>query len=148
MQTITSNEHSALHRIMKWISFSQNPGTGWSWSGELHWRVIVFTAQERASAAGCHSRHPHCCSRLTPHRCGCCCVMADRPQKWNHQHWSHVIFDDECKASLNHSDSHACEFHLFLRCNNPLAFQQYNVKLGHANHSCRGWPSTHQQIVH
>ena len=47
-----------------------------------------------------------------------------------------------------HSNRHACEFHLFLRCNNPLAFQQYNVKLGHANQSCRGWPWTHQKIVH
>ena len=41
---------------------------------------------------------------------------------------------------------HRCR--VSLGCNNPLAFQQHDEKLGHAHYRCRGWPCTHLQIAH
>ena len=47
-------------------------------------------------------------------------------QNWNHQHRSCVIFDDESRVSLYHSGRRVQEFHLFLGCNFPIAFQQHD----------------------
>ena len=51
------------------------------------------------------------------------CMLAGKLRNWNHQHWSHAIFDDEFRVRLYHSDRRAREFDLFLGCNNPLSFQ-------------------------
>ena len=42
------------------------------------------------------------------------------------------------RVGLYLSDRGAREFHLFQGCNNPLAFQKHNEKLGQAHCSCRG----------
>ena len=60
---------------------------------------------------------------------------------------SALIFDDESRVSLYHSDRHVREFHLFCGCSNSLVFQQHDDNLGHAYSRCRGWLWTHQQIV-
>ena len=70
------------------------------------------------------------------------------PRNWNHQHWSKTTFNDDSRASLCHSVHRAWEFHLFPGCNNPLALQQNDEKLGHAHYRCRDWLWTHQQIAH
>ena len=118
----------------------------------LIWRtgrpVVVRMIQGRLVAVGYHSRHPDRCPRLTHHHRCRRRILADMPKNWYHQHCSHPIFDDESRVSLYHFDHRSCESHLFLGCNNPLAFQQHNEKLGHARYSCRGWLWTHQKIAH
>ena len=50
--------------------------------------VFVRTSQGRSETAGYSSRHQDRCPRLNPeHRC-CRCMLAKRPNSWNHQHWS------------------------------------------------------------
>ena len=83
--------------------------------------AFVCKVQRRWVAVGYRSRPPDWCLRLTP------------------DHWSHAIFDYESKVSLHQSGRSAREFHLFLACNNPLAFQQHDDKLRYTHYSCRGW---------
>ena len=104
--------------------------------------------QWRFVAARYQRKHTDQCPKLTPgHRCRSR-TLADRPQNWNHQHLSHAILDDESRVSLYHSGRRAHNSHLFLGCNNPVAFQQHDDKLGHAHHSCTGWLLIHHQIAH
>ena len=57
-------------------------------------------------------RHPDWWPRLTTyHRCRRRCMLAHRHQNWNHQHWSHVLFADECLVSLYNSHGHVRVFH-------------------------------------
>ena len=51
------------------------------------------------------------------------------------------------QKSCSYSGRCTSEFHLFLRCNNPLAFHQHDDKFGHGHHSSRSGPWT-QQISH
>ena len=110
--------------------------------------VVVHMVQGLLVAVGYHSRHPGRCPRLNHHHRCRRRMLADMPQTWNHQHWSHPMFHDESRVSLYHSDYRACEFHHFLGCTNPLAVQQHDEKLKHAHYSCRGWLWTHQHIAH
>ena len=101
--------------------------------------------QKRLVTARYHWKHPDRWHKLTPdHRCRHR-VLADRPKIWNHQHWPNAIFDDG--VSLYHSGRRFRKFHLFLGCNNPLAFQQHAEIFGHAHYSFRGWLWTHKQIT-
>ena len=73
------------------------------------------------------------------------------PHDWHLQARSRPILDDESRVILCHSDNRTCEFNsnsMRILCNNPLAFQQHDRKLGHARYSCIGWLWTHQQITH
>ena len=108
--------------------------------------VVFRMVQGCLVVDGYQSRHPDQCPRLTHHYHCRRSMLADMPQNWNHQHWSHPIFDDESRVSLCRSDHRACEFHLFPGSNNPLAFQQHDEKLGHARYSCTGWLWNHQHI--
>ena len=110
--------------------------------------VVVRMVQGRFVEAGYQSRHPDRCPRRTHHHRCRRRMLADMHSNWNHQHWSHPIFDDESRVSLYHFDHRSCEFHLFLSCNNTLAFQKHDEKLRHARNSCRGWLWTHQRIAH
>ena len=75
-------------------------------------------------------------------------MLADRPQNWNHQHWSHAIFAAESRVGLYRYGRRARGIHLFLGYNNPPSFQQHAEKLGHVYYSCRGWLWNNQQIAH
>ena len=90
--------------------------------------VFVHTVQGRLVAAGHRSRYPERYPKRTPdHRCR---MLVNRPQNWNHLHWSHAIFDEESRVSLYHSDSRSIEFQLFHGCNNPLAFKNMTKNSG------------------
>ena len=105
---------------------------------------VLVLVQGCLVAVGYRWRHPDRWIRLTPdHRCRRR-MLAIWSQNWNHQNWSHAIFDDESMVSPYHSDHRVREFRLFLGCENPLAFQQH----GHPHCSCRGWLWAHQQIAH
>ena len=101
--------------------------------------VFVCIVKGCLVAAGYHSKHLDRCPRLPPDRRCHCRMFADRPQNWNHQHWSYAIFNIQSMVSCYHSDHHDPEFHVFLWCKNTFAFQQHNAKLGHIHCSCTGW---------
>ena len=143
-KAIASKEYHAILLILRWKSFLSASRSRWGRSGRP---VIVRTVQGRFVAAGYRS-HPGRCPRLTPHRCCGRHMLADRPQTWNHQRWSHAIFDDDPRVSLYHSDPRVCEFRLFRGWNHQLTFQRHDEKVGHVRYSCRGWLWTHQQKPH
>ena len=96
--------------------------------------IVVRMVKGRLVAAGYHSKHPDRCPRLTHHHRCRRRMLADIPQNWNHRYWSHSISDDESRVSIYHFDHRAGEFHLFLGCNNPLAFQQRDVTVVEADY--------------
>ena len=71
-------------------------------------------------------------------------MLADRPENWTHQLWSHVIFDDEYRVGLHHSSRRAFQIIPSVSWTQQstgvsTAWQQ----LRNANYSCRGWLWTH-----
>ena len=121
-----------LFRIMKWNSFRSVPRIQVELIRLTGCLVFVHAAQGRLKAVGYLWRHSDQCPRLSPNHHRCHRMLADRPQKWNHEHWSHAIFKDESTVSLHHSVHRARVFHLFHGCNNP--FNNITITVVDANY--------------
>ena len=94
---------------------------------------VLALVQGCLVAVGYRWSHPDRWIRLTPdHRCRRR-MLANWSQNWNHQNWSHAIFNDESMVSPYHSDHRVREFRLFLGCDNRLAFQHHDENHGHTH---------------
>ena len=86
-----SHEKKTMPFSISWgeIVFFQRTGLGWSSSSEPDAPCLSRMVQGHLVAAGYRPRPSDQLPRLTPdYRC-CRRMLADRPRKWNHQHWSH-----------------------------------------------------------
>ena len=116
--------------------FSQRSRSWWSWSGQYIPYLCIHSPKTFSN--GWISLKTF--SWLFPDLRHLRRISVHCHKNCNHQHWSHVIFDDESRVSL---------YHPHLLCfgwNNPLAFQHYDDIFGNGNNSSIGWPWTHQQI--
>ena len=71
---------------------------------QANWALSVLMFQRCLGAAGYRSKHPDWGPKLIPDHSWCRSMLAGKPQNWNHQHWSHAIFDEESRVSVYHSD--------------------------------------------
>ena len=92
-------------------------------------RGSARTVQRHLVAAGCRSRRPARCPRLTHDHRRQRRVWARWHWSWNHQHWSHVIFADESRYSLNHCDG--------VRVRRRIGKSQETVKPHHSPLWCK-----------
>ena len=69
--------------------------------------VSAHIVQRHLVAAGYHSRSPARCPKHTHDQHCQSRIWAPRYQKWNHQHWSLVIFADESRFWLYNCDGRA-----------------------------------------
>ena len=99
LETTTSKEDHAPLCIMRWKCFLSAFRIRVKLFRQIERRVFISTVHVgRLVAAGYRSRYPEQCCRLAPDHCRHRRMLADRPQNWNHQHWSDVIFSDESRA--------------------------------------------------
>ena len=88
-----------------------------------------------------HSRHRNRCPRLTPDHRHIRCILEHRHQNWSYQQWTHVMFLDVSKISLNHSDRPVSWIQ-----QPRLVYQQHDETFWIGQYISMGWPWTHQQI--
>ena len=67
-------------------------------------RIFVCMVQGGLVVAVYHSKHPDRCPGLTPQHRHMRRILMHHCQNWNHQPWSHVIYADEFRVSVDHSD--------------------------------------------
>ena len=126
LKPIKSKQNHALFRIIRWKSFHSASMIRLDLI-RRYWRhVFVHMIKRHLVAAGYHAWHSGQYPRLNPGYCCCPHLLADRPQSWNHQHWSHAIFDDESRSRSSLYHSGLC------------AWNQHNEKLGYADYTRSG----------
>ena len=74
--------------------------------------------------------------------------LAHKPQNWNHQHRSHVLFTEKFIVSIYRSNGHAVVFRHVVERLEDCCIQEIDGILSNDDQTGRGWPWTHHRISH
>ena len=143
LKTITSIDDHVLFRIMGGTGVSQCQGSGWGWY-QANWTLYRCRQGPKTFSSSWISLKTFWQMPQTNYWFSSMPLyVSTQASHWNHTHWSHLIFADGSRVSLENCNSHIW---IFRRVVEELV--DYCVKQNIDDQWSKVWPWPHQQTSH